>query len=283
MIIHKTPSLLLLLVMGWGGAISCTSQAAEQVSFVTCPIARDIGPDSDLCFIAEYNGQAYGLLDDNGYNRPMLKHKLLVEGEIVEGEKVCGATRIKGALSVMRDEISPECNQVLPNDGTVVAKNNNLFLRIPEQQRIRAFRLMDEVADNPESSLQEAILDPPPLQPVEPPFSVQKVDMHYPFNSKRSSGPELRKLLYLVHYMSFSGGHITVDSYQGATLLDNGTEMVEKETMAKERADMFKELLSELGVEETNFTVQIHTDPAQATGIDDWKNRRLSVVLHPES
>ena len=45
--------------------------------------------------------------------------------------------------------------------GLVVVKNNNLFLRIPEKQWQRAFRLMAVVTVNQESSLKELILDPP--------------------------------------------------------------------------------------------------------------------------
>lgn len=257
------------------------SMAAEQVSFVTCPIARDIGPKSDVCFIAKYNGKTYGLLDSNGYNRPMLKHKLLVEGEVVEGETVCGEIRIKGALSVMRDEISPECNQILPNDGSVTVKNNNLFLRMPEKHRERAFALMAEVADTPESSLKEAIIDPDPLPPVEAPYTEQNVDLHYPFNSKRSSGPELRKLLSLLHYMTFSGGHLDIHTYQAASRLDNGKVMEEKKGMAEARASMLSDLLTELGIDNTQFTITAHKEPIAATGVEDWKNRKISVVLYP--
>jgi len=281
MIQPKPRAIFALLALGWITLSLSFDLAAKSFSFITCPIARDVGPDSDICFVAEYQGKTFGLLDTNGYNRPMLKHKVLVEGEIIEDEQVCGATRIAGVISVMRYEISPECNQILPDDGSVVVKNNNLFLRIPEEQRKRAFRLMDEVAQNPESSLKEAILDPPPLPPVQPPFSEQTVDLHYPFNSKRSSSPELRKLLYLIHYFTFSGGHITVNTYQGASLLDNGTVMEEMQGMSQARANMFRELLTELGIDDENFSIQSHPTSVAATGVEDWKNRRVSVTLHP--
>ncbi len=279
--VFPTSTTLHIAIVIWGCLMSQKILANEHIAFVACPIARDIGPQSDVCFIAEYNGKTYGLFDPNGYNRPMLKHKVMVEGEVIDGEMVCGATRIKGVLSVMREEISPECNQILPDDGSVRTKNNNLFLRMPEEHRQRAFKLMAEVADNPEASLQEAIYDPAPFPPVKPPYERQTLNLHYPFNSKRSSGPELRKLLHLIHYSKFSGGHFLVRSYQGASRLDNGEVMEEKSGMAQERAAMFAELLTELGINKKEYIIEVQSESVAATGVEDWKNRRISVELNP--
>src|ERR1700726_2388765 len=69
------------------------------ISFLACPIARDTGPDTDLCFFAEHDGTRYALVNPPDWGVPQLKHRVLVEGHVKEGASSCGAVGIEGRAS----------------------------------------------------------------------------------------------------------------------------------------------------------------------------------------
>jgi len=89
--------------------------AGKYVSFLACPIARDTGPVTDVCFLAEHNGERYALVNPPDWGVPQLKHRVLVEGRVAAGS-FCGAITIEGRASVLPD-IDNSCNTVLPFDG----------------------------------------------------------------------------------------------------------------------------------------------------------------------
>ena len=91
----KTSIVVLIACAYWLGAVPAMAEpppAGTPLSFVSCPIARDTGPDTDLCFFAEYEGARYALVNQPDWGNMQLKHKVLVEATVMDGPPVCGAT-----------------------------------------------------------------------------------------------------------------------------------------------------------------------------------------------
>src|SRR5580658_2167236 len=120
---------------------------AAALSFIACSIARDTGPDTDLCFIAEQDGNRYALVNPPDWGVPQLKHRVLVEGRVVSGS-FCGATPIEGRASVLPD-IDNSCNTVLPFDGVIKGTAGGVFNSGSPQQRAYAQDLARRAALDP--------------------------------------------------------------------------------------------------------------------------------------
>ncbi len=113
-------SVVLAATVAWGA-----EPPGTPVSFVACPIARDTGPDTDLCFIAEHDGNRYALVNPPDWGVPQLRHRVLVEGRVTQGS-FCGATVIEGRASVLPD-IDDSCNVLLPFDGVIKGIAGGVF------------------------------------------------------------------------------------------------------------------------------------------------------------
>ncbi len=251
---------------------------AESVSFLSCPIARDTGPDSDVCFFTEYQGREIALIPRTPYNRPELKHKILVEGELIPTKTVCGGVGFKGSLSIL-PELSPECDEIRPHDGSPAGKRNNLFHRMPEKHRERAFALMERAKSDPSASLEAAIYDPDPTPEPQPPFFDQHLSIYFSFNQVKSSGPELIQLLELIRYANAANETILLKAFQGKSKLDSGEILTEKPTMAEQRAQQMVNTLTGLGVSSERIKVTTIDAFQTPSGIDDWKQRRVEFTL----
>ena len=91
--------------------------AAQERNFVACPIVRDT--KTVPCFLAEYDGEVYflGIQQDitAEFHPPQLKHKVLVEGRVEEGPRVCGGIPLKPLSISTFKELDPVCNASLPD------------------------------------------------------------------------------------------------------------------------------------------------------------------------
>ena len=85
------------------GVAAAAQPVGAAVSFVTCPIARDTGPDTDLCFVAEYEGALYALTNPADFGAPQLKHRVLVEGRIKMGRRSAARSAGRPRIGVERD------------------------------------------------------------------------------------------------------------------------------------------------------------------------------------
>jgi outer membrane protein OmpA-like peptidoglycan-associated protein len=250
------------------------------VSFIACPIARDTGPDTDLCFIAEQDGTRYALVNPPDWGVPQLKHRVLVEGRALAGS-FCGASMIEGRASVL-PEIDESCNVVLPFDGTFKGSAGGVFNSGSPQQRAYAQDLARRASLDPSVSVQPAILDPPPLQPPQPPFEARTMTITYPFNSDRGPGPDMIKLKELAAYASAAHAkRLDVVGYRATSRLVNGRELVETPSLAEARARKIAGIVHALGISDHAIRTRWESDAIAGKGDLDWQNRKVEVTVTP--
>jgi len=248
------------------------------VSFVACPVARHQGPWRDVCFIARHEGREYALRNPPDYGEPQLKHRILVEGRIVEGEEHCGAQLLDGRFSILR-EIDQNCNEIIPYTGPITDTPP------PNLRRQGAY-----VSDDPQwahlhPSVRPVMNQLPDLAvlplPEGPPWQPQRQTIYYPFDSDRASGPDMAQLVQLVEYAVASNARFEIRSYQGQSLLDSGEVMTERPGMARQRAEKLRDILIGLGIDESRLTIAWEPEPIVGTGREDWRSRRIEVYLEP--
>jgi outer membrane protein OmpA-like peptidoglycan-associated protein len=253
---------------------------SRAVSFVACPIARDTGPDTDLCFIAEHDGIRYALVNPPDWGVPQLKHRVLIEGRVLTGS-FCGATTIEGRASVLPD-IDDSCHVVLPFDGVVKGTAGGVFNSGSPQQRAYAQDLARRAALDPSLSIQPAILDPPPIPEPLPPFEPRTLTITYPFDSDRGSGPDMIKLKELAIYANAAHAkRVEVMGYRATSRLANGSEMVEATTVAEARARKIAGIMHALGVVQDSIGMRWQSNAIAGKGDLDWQNRKVEVTVTP--
>jgi Holliday junction resolvasome RuvABC DNA-binding subunit len=72
---------------------------------------------------------------------------------------------------------------------------------------------------------------------------------------------------------------ITIVGYRGAVRLSNGETMVEAPDIGKRRAEQVAMLLKGAGLTAPSYTVRWQTQPAKATGVDDYLARRVEISI----
>lgn len=252
------------------GLLAAASSMAEMrvgdtVSFVTCPIAQDRGPEADLCFFVEYRGERWSLqtqaFDSTG---PMLRHKMLVEGRIVEGPRECGGLRLEGMTSAL-PEITLECNEVRPFEAKWAA---------PQSALQRETEALARVRTEPALSVQPVYSGVPEYEGPAP----RDWQMLYTFDSDRGDGPSLQALVALVQAaVRDQVASIVVHGYRGASRLDNGQVMEEQRGLARQRAQKIAGIIAGLGYPKANIDVRWSEEVATPDGQTDWKRRQVTV------
>jgi outer membrane protein OmpA-like peptidoglycan-associated protein len=263
---------------------SCAALASEPagtpVSFVACPIARDTGPDTDLCFIAEHADKRYALVNPADWGVPQLKHRVLVEGRVTQGS-FCGAATIEGRASVLPD-IDDSCNVVLPFDGVTKGTAGGVFNSGSPQQRAAAEDLARRAAVDPTLSVQPVIFDPPVSAPPRPPFDARSLVITYPFDSDRGPGPDMVKLKELAAYASAAHAkRVDIVGYRAVSRLTDGGELVEKASLAEARARKIAGIVSALGIAQDRIHIRWESAAIPGTGDLDWLNRKVEVTVTP--
>jgi hypothetical protein len=250
------------------------------LSFTSCPIARDMGPDGELCFFVEHEGVAIGVVS-RGFGSPQLLHQLLVEGRIVDGPPVCGGLPMEGRISVL-PELDGNCNTIIPHDGKSKGRISGVFFTGGPEQRALAEDLTRRAQIDHRVTAEPAVYVPPPPPPPQPPFSTQTLVIHYPFGTDRGPGNEIGQLVRLAEYAIASRARsVTIVGQAASSRLSSGERLAESESLARTRAEKAAAILTGLGVPQDTVKVSWKPGLVEGTGDDDWRNRRIEVVLQP--
>jgi outer membrane protein OmpA-like peptidoglycan-associated protein len=271
-----------LLVFGIlsGTAVLAAEPPGTPISFLACPVARDTGPDTDVCFFAEYKGARYVLANPPDFGSPQLKHQVLVEARVKEGTR-CGATVIEGRVSVM-PEVDTACDTIVPFDGVIKGEVGGVFLSGTPQQRAFAEDLARRAAVDPRLTVVPAIENPAPPPLPAPPFTTQTLVIAYPFDSDRGPGPDMVKLKNLVDYVRVAKAkRVDILGNRATSRLSDGSEMVEKPNLAEARARKIAGIMTALGVDEKLVHVRWESDAIAGKGDEDWRNRKVEVTVTP--
>lgn len=247
--------------------IAAPATAQRHVAFVTCPVAQDTGPRSDVCFFVRHQGVRYGVVIPSDWGKPQLGHKLLVEGVVTNGPQECAGVPIEGRASVL-PELSLDCNEIAPASPEILALELGRRPDITDEQR--AMILAD-----PSSSLQIVRL---PALPVPQVVLGRTETIYFPFERDRASGPDAMVMLELARLAKATPGvEISVRAFRGATLLDNGQILTERKGMAQSRGEKIAGILTGLGAPEDAIKLEIVDTVAEPTGEADWQSRRAEL------
>ena len=269
------------VALGALGLCATAVASDRDVSFVTCPIARDAGPDADVCFVADFQGSYIALENPNDWGTPELQHRVLVEGIIREEPGTCGALKFEGRASVL-PELAPECATMLPYDGSFKGVAGGVFNRGSPAQKAYAQALAERIATDPAASIEPAILDPPVASPPTPPFLQRQLVIMYPFESTRGSGPDMARLHELSDYAQLSkASRVDIAGYRAVSKLSDGSSMIERQELARLRAQLVAAVMTRLGVDARILSTRWESDAIPGTGHADWRNRKVEITVTP--
>ena len=268
-----------LCVAGIVVSASAAPPVGEPVNFVACPIARDTGPDTDVCFFAEYEGERYALRNPTDWGNPQLLHKVLVEARVADGAPVCGATPLDARISIL-PEVDAACNTIIPFDGAVRGAPGGIFNRGTAEQRAAARELARRAAAEPALSLVPVMPESSYPSPV-PPFTAETLTVYYPFGSDRATDADMLELLRLTEIANAVPARVEVTGYRGASRLTNGSTLSEHSEMARQRAEKIVAILHGLGVDPNQIEVDWVSAAGGNSGQDDWRSRRIELRVTP--
>lgn len=264
MIAVRTSVRLLLLCIA-PAVVVAQPTAGERISFVSCPIVRDTR--TVPCWLSRYQGETYYLTIQSDVSAavqpPMLGHQVLVEGLVSDAPPICGGIVLEPVRLSVMPELDANCNTLLPADDRFTIDFNP---RPPGPSAGRLAFARDPGARPP---------SPPP-----PPQGRQSVDLYFDFDkgvSFRHPG-ELSSILNLAARLP--AAEVTITGVRGAHRLTDGTLLRESAGVAQRRAEEIAGLLRGAGLE-TSTTLEWIDGEDEADGIDDWRTRRVTVVLIP--
>jgi hypothetical protein len=245
--------------------VSAAVGPGARISFVSCPIIRDTR--SVPCWITEYGGDTYYLTIQSDVSAavqpPMLGHQVLVEGVVADAPSICGGIVLDPVrLSVMPEQ-DARCNTMLPADDRYTIDFN------PRPPGPSSGRLAFAPAPGAR-----------PAAPAPAPVGPQSVDVYFDFDkgvSFRHPG-ELSSILNLANRLP--ARQVKVTGVRGAHLLTNGTLLKESANTGRRRAEEIAGLLKGAGLA-VSTEVEWVDGEGEADGVDDWRTRRVTVVMKP--
>ena len=262
--IRKSRRPVVLVALALGPALVVAGpKPGERLSFVSCPIVRDTR--SVPCWLSEHAGELYYLTIQSDVSAevqpPMLGHQVLVEGVVSDAPRICGGV----VLSPVRLSVMPErdanCNTMLPADDRYTIDFN------PRPPGPSGGRL--------------AFAPDPGVAKTAPKYEGrQTIDIYFDFDKGVSfrHPADLVSVLERARSIGAKGGSVT--GMRGAHRLSDGTLLRESPSIAQRRAEEVAHLLEGAGLNVPLAIRSVDGEP-EADGVEDWRSRRVTVVLEP--
>jgi hypothetical protein len=252
-------------------AVLAAPSPGTRLSFVACPIIRDTR--SVPCWLSEYEGQLYYLTIQSDVSAPvqppMLGHQVLVEGVVSDAAPICGGVVLSEVnLSVM-PERDANCNTLLPADERYVIDFN------PRPPGPSSGRL----AFGGQARAGGVEPDRPRRQAA-PPSGEQMIDIHFDFDRGVSFRHPSDLSGVLARARQVDARQARVIGHRGAHRLSNGTLLRDVLRFAQRRADEIASLLAGAGLT-IPIQKEVRDTVDEADGFEDWRSRRVTVVLTP--
>lgn len=238
--------------------LAATMAAAQERNFLSCPIVRDT--KTVPCYLAEYEGELYflGIQQDitAAFHPPQLKHKVLVEGQVSEGPRVCGGIPLKPVSISVWKEVDPGCNELLPAEPGIEAPP-------AERGAGPASHRLTGPAAAPESL-----------------SGRQEFTALYAFDDDYVDYAATAVVRRAAAYAKKIGAPaVRVMGYRATTVLSNGQRLVEKSGLAEKRAQDIATLLRGSGV--SGVSANWKPEPEPGDGKTDAARRRVTIVVIP--
>ncbi len=260
---HRRPWLLAPLACA-SAAAHAAPEPGERLSFVSCPIVRDTR--TVPCWLSEYEGELYYLTIQSDVSAtvqpPMLGHQVLVEGIVKDAPRICGGVVLEPVRLSVMPERDANCNTLLPAEDRYTIDFNP---RPPGPSAGRLAFAPDPTAPRP----------PPPR--YEGP---QTFDLFFDFDKGVSfrHPADLMAILERARAIGATRGRVT--GVRGVHRLSDGTLLRESPAAGQRRAEEVARLLEGAGLN-VPLSVDWQDGELEADGIDDWRSRRVTVLLEP--
>ena len=230
--------------------------AGTRVAFVGCPVMRDMPLPARPCWLAQDGDKLYfvGMQGDTfppaAFYAPQLKHRVLVEAEEGEGEKVCGGLPLTHVKLSVLPELDVSCDTVLPSAG---------FAPGPEIRPSPPFRKGTGLANDPSYPRQKYQMPPP----AQPPFDVKTFRLDFGFDDDFVHLPESFIIQSAAAYFEQShAGKLAIDVHRDRVELTNGTILEEGADVAQRRLDRMLNLFTTWGIPPSRIETRISAQPA---------------------
>jgi hypothetical protein len=255
-----------MVLLALSAAAGAAEPPANHRNFVSCPIVRDTA--TVPCWLAEYHGELYylGIQTDVSaeFHPPLLGHKVLVEGTVKDGPRICGGIVLEPLkISPLLTELDGTCNTILP----------------AEEQYAVPF-----APRPPGPSGGRLAFDPAPGAPRTAPAPLtgpQEFVLYYDFDMP-VGGRHAAVLSRIYEYASsLHEPKVAITCRRGSTLLSGGTLITEREELPKLRAQEIAKLLHGAGLAADSMRIESSAKLAPADGNADWQGRRCLVRVEP--
>jgi hypothetical protein len=237
---------------------------ANHRNFIGCPIVRDT--PTVPCWLAEYRGELYylGIQTDVSaeFHPPLLGHKVLVEGTVKDGPRICGGIVLEPLKISPLAELDGTCNTILP------AEEQYTVPFAPRPPGPSGGRLAFDAAPGAPRAAPAPLTGP------------QEFVLYYDFDML-VGGRHSNTLSRIYEYASAQQKpKLAITCHRGATLLSDGTLIAEREDLGVERARELVKLLRGAGLE-ADTRVEGIAALAPANGDGDWRQRSCVVRVTP--
>jgi outer membrane protein OmpA-like peptidoglycan-associated protein len=255
--------LAILAFISCAAAIDSADQETDQKAFVTCPIMRDT--KTVPCWLVKYRGETYylGIQIDQAapFQPPELEHRVLVEGSVKDGSRICGGLVLSPVRISVLPEIDPSCTEILP----AVDKYT-----VPFAPR----------GPGPNQPGNSVISGPTPAE-FKPPFQKKEFVVYFDFDAERA-GRMTRVITEAMQYAKEARAkRVEVTGYRASVQLSDGTTLTEYPWIAEHRAAIMAETLKEIGVPASAINVKWNPEAILGSGAKAIDKRRTTIVVAP--
>ncbi|MGH8216989.1 MAG: hypothetical protein ACREUT_00250 [Steroidobacteraceae bacterium] len=268
-----------------GNRASTARPPANYRDFIACPIVQDT--DTVPCWLAEYQGELYFLgiqTDSGGWSPPWLGHRVLVEGKLAGGPRICGgipltagsptATPPSGSangrplpvpprISVMR-ELDASCHTLWPADPR--------------------YHIVGRRGPGPNTAASAFRKFPPPPAPpeVSRPYLPRTFTLTYDFDSELPGRDQIEALKAVQYAQAVRASELSIVGYRGAALLSDGTLARELPAIGRLRAQHLARMVRRLGLPaSTRLSTRWSEETEPADGVTDASRRRARLIVIP--
>ena len=260
----STARWLSIACVAFAAVAGAAAPPANHRNFISCPIVRDT--PTVPCWLAEYGGELYylGIQTDVSaeFHPPLLGHKVLVEGTVKDGPRICGGVVLEPIKISPLAELDGTCNTILP------AEEQYTVPFAPRPPGPSGGRLAFDAAPGAPRAAPAPLTGP------------QEFVLYYDFDmlvGGRHSAPLSR----IYEYASAQKKpQLAITCHRGSTLLSDGSLLEERADLGLERARELVKLLRGAGLE-ADTHVEGTAKLAPADGNADWQERRCVVRVTP--
>jgi hypothetical protein len=254
-------------------------------NFIACPIVQDT--DTVPCWLAEYKGDLYFLgiqTDSGGWWPPWLGHRVLVEGKLAAGPRICGGIPLMASSPTGAPPSGSADGRPLPDPPRISVMREldaSCHTLWPADPR---YHILGRRGPGPNTAASALRKFPPPPAPPEvtPPYRSRTFTLTYDFDSELPERAQIEALKAVQYAQAVRARQLSIVGYRGAALLSDGTVARELPAIGRLRAQHLARMVRKLGLPlSTRLTTRWSEETGPADGVTDAARRRASLIVTP--